>query len=222
MFHRLAIALVCATFFLACTGHGSAEDATGAKIIEYEKFAIEALRQSDYPSAIQFLDKIVEQNPAHPMALRLMGEAYLSMNRFDKAIDIFSDSIARDAGDLGDYYHLSVALEHAGRLEDAEDCLERAVAQIENTDLIVGSTRLSPNEVLIYSRYAMVLSQNGRVERAVSSLESGFQRNTASKELFILLEELLKRVGNEERRIELLTSYCEEPLLRDTTPCIQS
>ncbi len=108
---------------------------------------------------IQFLERILERDPAHEDALRILGHVYTAVGQHEKGLEIDKRLVRLCPSDPAAFYNLACSLSLLGQLDKARDALQKAldlgfgpVSQIEN-DPDLANLRASPHYEGIYSRF---------------------------------------------------------------------
>lgn len=88
---------------------------------------IQNLKNSDFNGAIKNFDEAIKRDPLNPRGYIVLGQVYLNMRNYDRAIDTFTAAtrVAPDDGEI--YYLLSTSLGLAGRREEAIETAEQSV-----------------------------------------------------------------------------------------------
>ncbi len=91
---------------------------------------MEYLKQADLPSAIKSFDEAIRQNPTNPKGYIVLGETYMRMKDFDRAIDTFgaASMMAPNEGEI--FYLLAVSHQLAGprHVPEALQSAQRSLA----------------------------------------------------------------------------------------------
>jgi Tfp pilus assembly protein PilF len=74
--------------------------------------------------ALPYLGKVLERDPRDLGANITLGQAYLQLRRFDEAVEVFRVAAAAEPYNVSAAYNLGVALNRAGRREEAQAALE--------------------------------------------------------------------------------------------------
>lgn len=88
---------------------------------------LQQLRDSDIPGAIKNFDDAIKVNPADPQGYLVLGQTYLRLKEYDRAIDTFSAAsrVAPEEGEI--YYLLAVSHGLAGNNDLARENAEKSV-----------------------------------------------------------------------------------------------
>lgn len=88
---------------------------------------LQQLRDSDIPGAIKSFDDAIKVNPSDPQGYLVLGQTYLRLKEYDRAIDTFSAAsrVAPDEGEI--YYLLAVSHGLAGNNDLARENAEKSV-----------------------------------------------------------------------------------------------
>ena len=109
---------------------------------------------------------LLEIDPVNPVGLRGLGNAYLALNEPDLALPNLEAAVAV-GDDASSYSSLGVALDMAGRHQDALDSYERAL-------------RLAPGDLDIATNMAISLSLSDRHDEAVQLMRRTANSPTAT------------------------------------------
>jgi len=131
----------------------------------------------------ELVERVRSQFEAKDLVRRAVDRFHAG--RFDEALSLFQDALARgaDGTTLTDY--LADCHVFAGHYSDAAQALDRKAASKHRT---VGDA----------VRHAYVLSAGGRTERAIDTLRGAVRRNSESAELHFHLGTLLSEIGEVE------------------------
>jgi Tfp pilus assembly protein PilF len=88
---------------------------------------LQNLQESDIPGAIKSFDEAIKANPTDPQGYLVLGQTYLRLKEYDRAIDTFAaaSQIAPQDGEV--YYLLAVSYGLAGKTDLAKENAERSV-----------------------------------------------------------------------------------------------
>jgi len=102
---------------------------------------------------------ILRQSPERPEAMHLLGVLYGEMGRFDEALRLLADAIARRPGDAIYYSNLGETWRRCGRLQEARECLQMAL-------------HLNPKHADSHNNLGLVWQQLGRMEEAADCYQA--------------------------------------------------
>lgn len=107
----------------------SSEEITVPVTFSEEVFAVveeaeSAYNQQQYESALELINKAIEQEPHNPFAYNTRGNIYAALNQFDEAKIDYDQAIALDPGLAEPYYN-------RGRLSRSLKNYENAIADLE-------------------------------------------------------------------------------------------
>jgi len=114
-------------------------------------------RAGHHEEALALFRKHYEMVPADPQALGQVGVSLLDLGRFGEAESLFR-RVLDEVNDADTHYNLGTLLAATGRMADAADEFERALA-------------LEPNRSDARSRLAVILIREGAIDRAIVELE---------------------------------------------------
>lgn len=112
-----------------CASHAEKKAATGAQPQRLAQ-AAEAWAQGDFAAAAAGYSEQLKESPAHPAALRGLGEAYLGMGEAQNALVVFEAALKLDPDDMNALEGHGLALIGLGRPHDAEPELRRVLAKL--------------------------------------------------------------------------------------------
>ena len=93
------------------------------------------LYQSKIPEAVAQLEQKVAVNPANPVALYKLADAYTRIQKFDEAEKLLQRSIWLDATSTGPYILMGKVLEKKGEALLAVRALQRAINMDPNNSI---------------------------------------------------------------------------------------
>jgi len=89
--------------------------------------AIQHLKEADPNAAIRSFDEAIKQDPLNPESYLLLGQVYMHMRDYPRAIDTFAASV-RVAPDEGDgYYYLAMCHGLMGNIEFAVSNAQKSI-----------------------------------------------------------------------------------------------
>ena len=109
----------------------SAMDSTGSSAAgpqtNYLAQGLENLKKADVTAAIRDFDSAIKQNPGDPQAYIILGQTYMNMQQYSRAIDTFvaATRLAPNEGQL--YYLLAVNHRFAGNGKEARQYAEKSI-----------------------------------------------------------------------------------------------
>ena len=107
--------------------------------------------------AIQLVEKHLELNPGDARALYLGGGALIGVDRIDEGLEWAARAVEIDPHDTGILYNVACTYSLAGRIEEAIDYLEKAVAEgFAQKEWIVNDGDLAP--LREHSRYLTLIN----------------------------------------------------------------
>lgn len=90
---------------------------------------IRARESGDWSHALDFCEKTNEQYTYERTIMANLGEAYYYTNQNEKALKVFSELMDCGSSAPAPFYYYALALVKAGRCEEAEEMLNRALRQ---------------------------------------------------------------------------------------------
>ncbi len=124
--------------------------------------ATELLQQGRPAEAIPPLEELLRRQPADPLVLNKLGEAYLIMGRGDRALEVFEAARELAPDDFATYLHLAQADGLLGRDQRALAHAARALA-------------LNPSHWPSHYEHGKILHRLGRLEEAVTAYETALR-----------------------------------------------
>jgi tetratricopeptide (TPR) repeat protein len=136
--------------------------------------ALEALDRKDYARAGLLAREAIAQYPGHVLAHYVEGQAALAQGKWDEAVTAFTKVGHLYPGSFAARRDLGVALEQLGRIEDAANAFDAALA-------------LRPDIEDVRVRLAFMLLQANQRDRAVPHLQALADRQTKLPEVWSAL-----------------------------------
>lgn len=120
---------------------------------------IEALRvANDYEQIVRTLAEALRWNPNNARANRMMGDALVSLNRFDPSRAYYRRALQMRPGDGMAHRGFAVALHRLGNLQDALSHYQTALS-------------LRPGDAELHNNLGAVMAQTGKLEQALQSFQ---------------------------------------------------
>ena len=140
----------------------------------------------EYQPAIEPLDKALalkrKEGRNDPELLRALGQSYLSLNQFDRALPHL-ELLARIQMNLAaNYYLLGVAYSNLNRAQEVAEAYQKAV-------------KLDPRDSDSWYYLGVQYFRGGKMTEAISSLRNGLSAAPRNSEILGLLAESLLRQG---------------------------
>jgi len=183
---------------------------------ESEQYAVQAnmmladliLRTRESGNAIERLDLVLDADPDHVNALIMRGWAHLNGQRYDQALADFDRALAVDPSNIELIVPRAMALIGLERLEEAEELLVSARAQLESVEGEQHSTLASG---LCAGRAALDF-ERGEVEAAETGFSACLEDYPTERILVDAGAAFFDQIGQPERATEvLLAAFEEEP-----------
>ncbi|MFA5262012.1 MAG: tetratricopeptide repeat protein [Candidatus Omnitrophota bacterium] len=94
---------------------------------DFMKEGIQYLQEAKVPEAIRSFDEAIKQNPVDPHPYMILGQTYMRINDYTRAIDTFSAAlrVSADKGEL--HYLIAVNYRLMGELELARKNAETSI-----------------------------------------------------------------------------------------------
>ncbi len=192
----------------------------------YNRQIGELITRGAYDEAIAHCRHILEVFPKHVETYRLLGRAYLEVQRYQEAADIFQRVLAAVPDDFVAHFALSKVREQAGDRKAALWHMERAfevqpsapAVQDELRRLYEAVEGLAPPRLrLTRGALARMYLRNGLSAQAVAELRSALADEPQRADLMALLAEALYQNGQAVEAANMAAS-----LLRKLPYCLQA
>jgi tetratricopeptide (TPR) repeat protein len=118
--------------------------------------SMDALSAKEFARAGELSAQAIAQLPHHPLAYYVRGQAAAAQNRWDDAAAAFGKVVELYPQSFAGRRDLAASLEHLGKVKEATDAYEAALALRDQDDLRV--------------RMALMLAENGEGPRARAEL----------------------------------------------------
>ena len=220
-------------------GHTKEAASYWQRVLEFDSEDIYAHQKlAEYFEKNGLVDKAVDhflfinkKRPADEMVIRKIGQCYVGMMEFDKALPFFEEYIAKNPRDkeavrtvvniqaaLGDKEETLAALEHYFAIESAPDKVnlekaaqlydEHGLAQ-EAIDIYRRLLKLSPDDPSILTALADNLLALGRDEDALTVWRKLARIAPKVVEVYRPMATLLEKLGREEELLNVLEAIVE-------------
>ena len=146
------------------------------------KSAVDSLETGNTGGATVALRDILEKNPAHTQALRLLISAYLRMEDFDRAIDSCQQLAVRDSTNASALVALGYLYQRIGDTILAEQYYQQGLA-------------LDPDVIAAYQGLGWIYLKTGRLERALDMASETTERRPHYALNYILMGRALTAQG---------------------------
>ncbi|MEI6846946.1 MAG: tetratricopeptide repeat protein [Chlorobiaceae bacterium] len=90
----------------------------------YRALGAIAFNQNNYNSALFYFQKYLERAPKDPVRLYDVGNAYMKLKQYDKAIKAYSDAVDKSESFAEAHYNLAICYINTGRRAEAEAIYE--------------------------------------------------------------------------------------------------
>lgn len=186
--------------------------------------------RGELDAAARDLRRAAELDGTATLPLELLGDTYLSLNRFDRAADRFQAYLSLDDRSAGVWYKLGLALYRGGQAQQGVPPLERAIAldgSIPEAHLLLGlclrdgghmprartvlerAARLSPGLTAPREALAEVYADLGEHTRAIDQLEALAALDPITPARFVALGRAHARARRHEAAILSLSRAVE-------------
>lgn len=146
------------------------------------KSVVDSLETGRSGGAVVTLRDILEKNPAHTQALRLLISAYLRMEDFDRAIDACQQLAARDSTDASALVALGYLYQRIGDIILSEQYYLQGLA-------------LDPDVIAAYQGLGWIYLKTGRLEQALDMASETTERRPHYALNYILMGRALTAQG---------------------------
>ena len=143
---------------------------------------VDSLETGNTGAAAIALRDILETNPAHTQALRLIISAYLRMEDFDRAIDTCQQLTLQDSTDASALVALGYLYQRIGNIILAEQYYQQGLA-------------LDPDAIAAYQGLGWIYLKTGRLERALDMASETAERRPHYALNYILMGRALTAQG---------------------------
>lgn len=121
--------------------------------------AMSEFLKANYETSVELLDKVLELEPDHKLALTTRGAAELKMNRPDAAVESFNQSIKADPAYAKAYHMRGLAFESKGDHEAALNDFNKAI-------------ELNPQYGAAYHSRGTLYAKMGREDLSIDDIQS--------------------------------------------------
>ncbi len=146
------------------------------------KSVVDSLETGNPGAAAVALRDILEKNPAHTQALRLLISSYLRMADFDRAINACQQLTVHDSTDAGVLVALGYLYQRIGDMILAEQYYQQGLA-------------LNPDVIAAYQGLGWIYLKTGRLEQALDMASETTERRPHYALNYILMGRALTAQG---------------------------
>lgn len=146
------------------------------------KSAVDSLEAGNPGAATVALRDILEQNPVHTQALRLLISAYLRMKDFDRAIDACQQLAVQDSTDASALVSLGYLYQQIGDIILSEQYYQQGLA-------------LDPDIIAAYQGLGWIYLKMGQLDRALDMASETTERMPHYALNYILMGRALTAQG---------------------------
>ena len=194
------------------------------------------MRNMNEAAAAQFTN-VVERDPQHAQGHASLAHAYLRLGRYSEVVDAAQAALQLDNSLNEARYTMAQALRRLGRNAEAREAIEvfqqqqatqqslehrsrertalvqEAMSDIEQgdyepaVDLLQDAVRFDPQKGYPYVRLGLAQSLAGKHEQAVRSLERALELEPGAVDLYRLLADEYRYLGDNEMSTKLRTQY---------------
>ncbi|MBI2821348.1 MAG: tetratricopeptide repeat protein [Acidobacteria bacterium] len=143
-------------------------------------------KQGNCGKAVEEFEAIVKANPRYEDGFRILGDCYLTLRNYDKAIESFKDALKLKSAHFASYYGLAIASFNSGRFQEAAATLQRGERFIGNFD-----------RYKFYHLRGSALFNSGQYSAAIGDLNEALRVRTTKEDL-LQLAQAHREVGNYE------------------------
>ena len=143
---------------------------------------MDALNDKNYARASELATQAIAQLPNHPLAYYVKGQAAAAQSRWDEAAASFAKVTEQYPGSFAAQRDLAASFEHLGKVKEATEAYERALALRDQEDLRV--------------RMALMLAENGQEPTAMAELEKLTARDSKVPVVWATLGRLSFETGD--------------------------
>jgi tetratricopeptide (TPR) repeat protein len=209
-----------------------AEYTEGAKYRKPSAYDLEAVGGDyvllhDYADADKWFSKSVEWNPGNLQALYYLGRAKYNENRFEEAVNVFTQCLKLDPKNVKAEDNLGLSYEGLGRIEDAMAAYRTAISwemgsannsgpYIDLGTLLVNNDRsseaipyltkalqISPEDIRAHRQLGKAYLHMNQLEKAQAELERSVQLAPQSAPTHFILAQVYRKRGLlEKARLE--------------------
>jgi tetratricopeptide (TPR) repeat protein len=194
------------------------------------------MRNMNEAAAAQFTT-VVARDPQHAQGHASLAQAYLRLGRYPEVVDAAQAALQLDDGLNEARYTMAQALRRLGRNAEAREAIQEfqrqqtaqqslehrsrertalvqeAMSVIEKGDyepavvLLQDAVRFDPQKGFPYVRLGLAQSLAGKHEEAVQSLQRALELEPGAPDLYRLLADEYRYLGNDEMSDKLRTEY---------------
>ena len=146
------------------------------------KSVVDSLEAGNPGAAAVVLRDILEQNPVHTQALRLLISSYLRMEDFDRAIDVCQQLVVRDSTDASVLVALGYLYQKIGDMTLSEQYYQQGLV-------------LNPDIIAAYQGLGWIYLKTGRLEQALDMASETTERMPHYALNYILMGRALTAQG---------------------------
>lgn len=142
-------------------------------------------KQGNCEKAVVEFETIVKANPKYEDGLRVLGDCYLMLRKYDEAIGSFREALKLRSDRFVTYYGLALAYFNAGKFQDAAATLQRGERFLGNFD-----------RYKFYHLRGSAFYNSGQYGAAVNDLNEAVRARAAREDL-LQLAQAHRELGNE-------------------------
>jgi tetratricopeptide (TPR) repeat protein len=149
--------------------------------------------------AAALADQVLRQDPQSPRALMLRGILYREAGEPERAVEVLRRVVATDPTRRRTAtYELSLALERAGRTEEARQAMAE-VRRLQDSEVLQTASETQPENLALKVQAAEALLQSGETQRALDLLDQALERDPSYAPAHRLLADYFERQGDLRR-----------------------
>jgi predicted Zn-dependent protease len=136
-------------------------------------YAQSLLKINEFDTACLILEDLSSQDSQNTLILTLLGYAYHSQKKDDKALATFEKILSLSPDNATALYNSGIILWKTGKMEDAQKRFERAIS-------------LAPDDLDVVFNLGNLFFDLGNYEKAISTLGRYLEKKTTDEKVFLL------------------------------------
>jgi Tfp pilus assembly protein PilF len=152
--------------------------------------------QGDGAGAAALVDRVLRQDPQFPRALMLRGILYREAGEPERAVEALRQVVALDPTRRRTAnYELSLALERAGRTEEARQAMAE-VRRLQDAEVFLVASEQQPDNLALRVRAAEALLESGDTRKGLELLDQVLERDPSFRPAHRALADYFERHGD--------------------------